>query len=626
MAADESRPDDFFGTQLADERNRAPSQRRGSDPRSFGRFGMTELSRLRDSMEYSANRKKPFLDRHISAVQMFAGSRYGGSQASQKSALNIFKLAVEIWLRQLAAKTPKALVLTRAPDLKVDSYELEIATDFLLNEIRFGKTLSDTVRSAIFSMGVMKVGITSQYLNRGSSFLSEAGQPYAENVLFEDFLFDMNARSKYQWDWCGNRYRLPYDMVMQNPNWNSTVKNQLTTDQSKLALNEGHGNDSRSTNQMSAGSSAMRSHFRDYIDLWDIWIPYDNILVTIPDQSGLGPLEVKEWEGPEMGPFHVLSFSDVPGNVMPAAPAQALFEMQDLLTRIFYQIGQQAQRQKTITVVDGRAEADGTAERVMEAEDGAVIRASHIDGVKEMVYGGADQGNLAFVNYMKEMMSYLGGNIDSIGGLAQQAETLGQERLLAQSSSQMLQDMQAKVVDFSSSVIKDLVQYMYFDPLSRLPLVKQIKGFGDIPFTWGPENRKEDFFKYNFQVQPYSLQDKGPQSRINALMSLTSEFLLPLAPQLEQMGAALDLQKLMELYSKYNDLPEIEDLVVFDSPTLREQVDTTARARTSPGRSLQSPVTTRNYQRHSTSTGGTQQKRSQELTQSLLANSAKERK
>ena len=513
-----------------------PDEKFGSSQDS-GRQNINSLSnsygvntqKLRDAMEWSSNRLRPFRDRHADCVRFFAGNRYGHANDLDRMPVNMMRLAVDVWLRQLAAQTPKSLVLTRSPDLKTDSYELQIALDHLMQEINFGENLSETVRSAIFSMGIMKVGITTKYLAEGSSYLADAGQPYAEPVLFEDWIHDMNARRREEWDYCGNRYRIPYQMLMDNPDFDSKVKDSVKPEE-EYGIGDELNDSYVKTYELSRSTASItKTEYIQHVELWDIWLPFDNLLITIPAQQGLEPLQIKEWEGPENGPYHLLGFSTVPGNVIPSAPAQHLFDLQDLISRLFNQLSRQAHRQKTLTIVGGHADADGTGERIMEGEDGQVIRSSHVDEVKEMKYGGVDQGNLAFVEILRGLFDYLGGNISSIGGLAQQAETLGQERLLAQSSSQLIQDMQSKVINFTTGVVKDLAWYMYTDPLIELPLVKRIPDYGDIPFVYGPESREGDFFAYNFQIQPYSLQDKGPQERLSTIMNLTSSIFLPLA-------------------------------------------------------------------------------------------------
>lgn len=592
----------------------SPTSRRRHMKKGTNPLDSRHLTRLRESMSWSDQQFRPFRERNVQTIELYAGNRYGYSDLD-KTPMNMMRLAVDVWLRQLAAQTPRCLVLTRQPNLRVDAYELELAIDHLLREILFGSKLSECVLSSIFSMGIMKVGITSKYLAEGSGFTADAGQPYADPVLFDDWLHDANARNIEECDWCGNKYCLPYDMVMENPDFSDKVKKQLTPDDESDPT-DNFGATHKKTSQISREESIIRTEYKKRVWLWDLWLPGDDLFVTIPCQNGLDPLQVREWEGPENGPFHILSLSKLPGNIMASAPAQHLAEMQIVLTQLFNQLVRQAQRQKTITLADGRAEADGTAERIMEAEDGHVISTSHVDGVKEMNYGGIHKENYGFVVWLREMMSYLGGNIDAMGGLAQQAGTLGQEQLLVQSSSEMIRDMQSKVITFTGKVIKDLAWYMYSDPLIELPLVKRIESYGDIPFTWTPEDREADFFEYSFEIQPYSLQQKSPQQRLQSIMQYVTQLFIPLAPQMEAWGQHLNLEKLMETLSKYSDLPELQEIITSETPTMAEQVQ--GPQESNAQRVMKAPVSQRNYTRQSIKSGGTQQNKDQKMIQGLM--------
>jgi hypothetical protein len=561
-----------------------------------------DTERLRDSMSWSMKMMAPFREQYVRSVEYFAGSRFGDQHTLDMTPVNLLRLAVEVWVRQLVSQTPAVLAIARTATAQTSAYELEIAINYLLGQMKFGKSMAEVVRSALFMMGVMKVGLADSYLSQWSGYGSQAGQPYAEPVLVEDFLFDFNARRCYDWDWCGNRYRIPYSAVMDNPNFDKEVKARLSPGDERMPDGIGLGEGNDRTSDLSSGNSITKTEYRRYVELWDLWLPGDKLLVTLPFQQGLGPLEVRDWEGPESGPFHVLAFSTIPGNATPSGPAQQLVELQDLFTTLFNKLGRQAKRQKTITAASGAAEASGAASRIKDAQDGEIIVTDHVDSVKEMNYGKIDPANMQFVAWLKELFSYMAGNLDAMGGLSQQGDTLGQEQLLVQSSSQMLLDMQTKVVEYTREVITDLAWYMYSDPFLEMPLSKEIAGYGTIPFTWGPERRKADFFAHEFKVEPYSLQSKGPQQRLNSIMQIVTQVLLPLSPQMGEWGMQINLKKFVEIVAKYGDLPEINDLI--SSETAMQQQPGLAGQQVTPGRRpLQSPSTQRTYVRKNVSEG-----------------------
>lgn len=583
-----------------------------------------DIERLRESMQWSAVQFTHHIEAHQEVTRFYAGNRYTAHKMEgNRTPVNMLKLACDIWSRQLVTQSPRTIVLTKFPPLRADAYELELATNHLLKATLFGATLEEVVQNALFGLGVMKVGITSKYMSDAFGYSAAAGQPYASSVLVEDWLHDMNARRKEEFDWCGNRYRVPLDVVLENPEYDQQAKDLLDRLASSQHSEELGGNPEKASD-LSADRQIEKTEYHKHVELWDIWLPMDKLLVTMPVANGTKPLQIREWEGPEHGPYHLLQFGKVPGNLMPSAPAQSLYDLQDQVTKLFNQLAQQALRQKTVTIVDGKAEQDGTAAAIQEAEDGEIVRTNHIESVKEMEYGGVHPDNLQFFIFVKDLFSYMGGNLDAMGGLAQQAETLGQEKMLIESSSEMLRDMQSRVIDFTEMGISDLSWYMYTDPTIELPLTKPIEEFGDIPFTYGPENRKSDFFMYAFEVQPYSLQSKSPGERLQAIMQIATTILIPLAPQMAEWGMNLDLKRFVELIGKYSDMPEIAELISSMMPLESESVPPPSQGQRSGGtRPLQSPVTQRNYTRTNVSAGGTQKSRDMQLMQSLISQSQK---
>jgi hypothetical protein len=215
-----------------------------------------------------------------------------------------------------------------------------------------------------------------------------------------------------------------------------------------------------------------------------------------------------------------------------------------------------------------------------------------------------------------------------MGGLAQQGKTLGQEQLLADSSSQMLRDMQSSVLTFTKDGMSDIAWYMYTNPVATYRLEKTIEGFGSIPFDYGPDKRDVNFFAFHMDIQPFSLQSKTPQERLASVMQFVQEVLLPLAPQLAEWGITPNLKELVELISKYSDLPELTNLLSSQTPLQGQTVMqpggmSLGQNSTAGQRPLQSPTTSRNYTRTNVSTGGTQNEREGKLMQALASAASK---
>lgn len=569
-----------------------------------------QLGRLRRSMEWSKTKLKPFREEYLNLLKAYVGFHYGEEHAPEKTPINTFRLAIDIYARQLAAQEPKILAVTFDRQLKAQARMLEEATNHLLEELKLSFILRETVKSALFMMGVVKVGLTAPGESNVKSIFHQAGQPYCDPVLFDDFLWDMTARRPDEWDWAGNRYRVPYDVIMESAIYDQNAKNNLPPPPQEGGE---FGIDDDRSHSLSQGSGPLFEEYRHHVELWDLWLPNDQLLVTLPVNSDGPPLRVVEWEGPPRGPFHILTFGDVPGNVMPAAPALQWYDLHDLQNRLFTKLGRQAERQKTIGAASNSGANEGDADRIIRAEDGQVIRCDDPSSVKEITLGGIHDGNMAFTIMCKDMASYIAGNLDAIGGLGQQGETLGQERIIKSSSSQLIEEMSDRVIHFTTGVVTDLGWYLYDDPVSEIPLTLTIPDYGEkIPFTWKPEDRTAGYAKYRIKIEPYSMSPKSPASRLQAVFSIIGQVIAPFQQQMQMQGLELDLETLLGVAAKYADLPELLDIIKSGGIPIGLPGPDVTQASSNPSKP------NGQYQRLNIATGGTQQSRDQIMMRQLL--------
>jgi hypothetical protein len=201
------------------------------------------------------------------------------------------------------------------------------------------------------------------------------------------------------------------------------------------------------------------------------------------------------------------------------------------------------------------------------------------------------------------------GNLDSLGGLSAQSETLGQDKLLSESASQRIRDMQEKTENFATAEITDLGEILWYDPLIELPLIKRVPGTDiSVPVNFGPADRQDEYFNYDICIEPYSMRKHTPESRLNAIMQVVNNTVIPMMPLLQQQGIGLNVEALLKTISKYARLPELEEILIFADPQIQSDQSVQSMGK--------SPTTTRNYVRRNVP-GATRQGHDQ-LMQRLL--------
>ena len=78
------------------------------------------------------------------------------------------------------------------------------------------------------------------------------------------------------------------------------------------------------------------------VELRDIWLPREQLIITV-ETGKLGPsLRVLEWDGPHSGPYRFLRFNEVPGNTMPLPPVALWRDLHDLANVLFRKLGLQS--------------------------------------------------------------------------------------------------------------------------------------------------------------------------------------------------------------------------------------------------------------------------------------------
>ena len=523
-----------------------------------------QYSKLQTAVEWSRRQMTPYRERRHKFLRQYLGQHWGsGGLTNEKMPLNMLALAVQTFSRNLAARNPAVTVHARNRTLAPLAKKLEVTMNQTVEEIDLRSTLSSVVFDAIFSVGAVKVGLTEGVAAELHGELHDSGIPFVDAIDPDDLLIDMNARNFESMQFCGNRYLLPLDAVRESKIFGKSADNLSAV--RNLTTNE--NGDSRVQSIANEMSYNHTSTAYDLVELWDIYLPYDNIVVTFAaDESGNidtgRVLREVEWDGPELGPYHLLSLGDMSGTIFPVPPITNLIDMNDAINRSFRKLIRQLERQKTITVVSGGADEDGN--RILQADDGDIIRVDRPEATKEMRFGGPDQVSLAMTTQMRELFSYAAGNLDAMAGLSQTAGTLGQEELIKASSSEKILDMQSRMLTFTKKVLNDVASWIFYDPVREFSIDIPLGSSGETLSTkFSPKEREEsEFVELELDIAPVSMQDASPSQRLQTLTNTMSNFLLPMAPILQQQGMALDAVAFARQVAELTNTPEIAELIV----------------------------------------------------------------
>jgi hypothetical protein len=564
--------------------------------------------KFKDAVNESHKGLRPFRDGQREAMMQYLGPHYGDRTKSQSVPVNMLEMAVTTYVQQLAARAPQVLVNTHKRELRASAKEFELAINESLKRMDFESELQLWVMSALFSIGIMKIGTYSSGFHEIDDETFANTQVFAEAIMLDDWVHDVRAK---RWgrevSFCGHRYKMKIADVEANPYFDQEMVAKLSTSLREERIGEERIED------LSGEKSVDDADFDPSVELWDIWIPRDNVVVTFSETQSK-PLREQEWTGPDHGPYRLLGFNRVLNNIMPLPPVANWIDSHDLFNLLYTKLGEQASRQKTVTFATPMGKDD--ARTVISANDGETVMVQNPNSVKEAKYGGVDQATLAFALNMRGVNSYIMGNLDALTGGSTTADTLGQEKIIKESSSDRLKQMQGGVSSAIKKVVADIAFWLFHDPMLEMDLTQKIPGtdveldtkwpFQQDEFGVEIDAREGEFDQYDFDIEPFSMQDLSPGERLQLLRQVFTQDIMPLT----QFGVQPDVNAYLALVAKYSNMPELADIV----PAISTFGDASIQGQ--PGKS---PTSSREYVRRSVSAGRTQQADDQQMTQQLMA-------
>lgn len=541
------------------------------------RLSTTKFDSLLKSIDWSQTQlNKPREERNES-IRQFAGNHYGVKTADLNTAVNFLKLASDIFIRILAPRKPKCMITTKYSELKPTAATFQMAVNEIPRKIGLQKTLKRMVMEALFSVGIVKIGLHTT----GTALGYEYGEPFVDNVTLDDVIIDMSAKRMDLIQYIGNTYWLPFEKFMDTADLSKKLRSKLKPDEHELVGDHG---ERRAEN---LGTDSNASEYEKRIKLRDVFIPQDGVMMTyaVAEKEKLNEFE---WEGPEKGPYHILGFTEVPGNLLPLAPVPTWRDLHELGNMLYRKLGNQADDQKTVLGFSSTDENDVIAFKGASDGDGIPYHGAE---PKTLTAGGVSQTTLAFWLNVKDVFAYFAGNLDSVGGLAAQTQTVGQDRLLSEAANAQMQDMSEATKDATEDIFESLAWYEWNDPIGERVIQKPLPGTDmTIPVPWNIDAKIGEFDLFDMEIDVYSMQDDSPQTKLQKLDLITQKYIVPFMPAIESQGGMLDMVDFMRIVAKYADFEELAEIIKWND----QSPDTMAGV---PPRAGQGSKTTENIRR-----------------------------
>lgn len=561
-----------------------------------------EFSKLKLKVSKSYENLSPQRTMRLKTLKQYVGNSLGTAgdgPGTHSCVVNLLDRMVEVYMQKLVSGNPQCLILTNKLALKAGCRNFQLALNHILTQIGLKNSLKMGVLESLFSMLIMKVGVEDpQYTQRNYPF-DVSAMPFCDAIWFEDFVYDTSVSRWQDCKFVGDKYRASKESIKADPRNDREVVENLSGQQT--AFDQATGQES--ANELGGNKQgALDSEEQEDVWLWGIYVPRKKIVVTFPLGGSDKPLRVEAWTGHPDGPYRIGRYKMVLNQIMPKPPAVDIAPLADLDNLLFEKMGSQASRQKDVGLAQGSAVED--AQKVVRAADGEVILVTHPDAIKFMKFGGTDQGLMTVEQVVSHRASEEAGNLDTMGGTATGADTLGQEQILQQSASGRIQMMSQEIVSVTKEVITAIAWYLWNDPLVKVSVTDTLPDTDiEMEIQWPKEVdhygneidlRKGEFNDLNFSVVPYSLIDMTPTQQLQAIDSTVAQ-LIPLLPFLQPQGVSVDAQAWMKAKEELSGIKQLRDIIRIDqAPPDSEQMAASTPVSAKPA------STTRTYDRRST--------------------------
>ncbi len=558
------------------------------------------LARLCEAIRKSRLVLRRFREERVAIVKEYVGHHWSEEGARLPVPLNLIAMYCNVVGRSLIAKNPRVMLSTfdRSQKATVQAEQLWVNRE--LEAIDFARTEGRAVLDALIGgPGFVKVALATPSDSAVAAWDLPVGNPFAEIIDFDDIVFDIHARDFREVGYIGHRYRVPIDTVRDSRLYLAARKDLEATPDN---FYNAEGDLRVST--LGREFYSNEEEYEDMVDLWEIYVPRRGVVFTLSDLNLSGPnakvLREQKWVGPDIGPYHELSLGGaVPDNAISKSPCQDLIDLHLACNNMLRKLIRQAANMKQNIFVAGGADQDGS--RVLKANDGDIVK---VDNPQNISSPGAvlapNQQLFGLLMQFKEFFSWEAGNLDMLAGLSPQSKTATQDELLAKSAGAQVSDMQKATLKHTSQVVKALLWYWHHHPTLNMQVHQSIPGTGlSIPRRASPKDRGNvRLADMDIRVDPYSLTEQTPESRLAAMQQVVQTTVLPMMQLMVQQGITLDLNQYLTKVGQFMDDPDLAEILTIMEPPTGGEGGGSSNGGPAPGNAATMPSqTTRTYNR-----------------------------
>lgn len=461
---------------------------------------------------------------------------------SREHLINLIDRGVFTIVPYLVEGNPKILVETKAGNARPWAFTTQLALNFIIEQMNLAENV--LIPAAINSM--FGAGITRTFTEydrvidiKGNTI--KYGKHVVRVIDDADYIGDVVAKTRADYSFEGEVYKLPTEYakdIYSKYADDISPDCKLTSDYHPEKISNGEWD-------------LNRLSLRDYTTFIDIYLYDEGTTITLmPYGKAAKVLHTVEEDGPGTSPYDFLGYKYFPGTTYPIPPAWAWHDLDVTMNILAKTAREQAESQKDLIFVNPQNTELG--KKILSAKNLDVMEAMNPkEGINKISLGGVNADNYNWMRFAEDAFTKTGAASDVLAGRGSQSPTLGQEQMVMQNASRIVNNMSTRWQAFMTSIVSKIAYKVWTDPGEYTPINYDIPGVGKLPKVFSSPDKVGDYYDYIFTLTPYSAQRTSPKQRYQEMMGFLSQWILPTYQFAASQGAELDIPTVTRIMGDY---------------------------------------------------------------------------
>lgn len=515
---------------------------------------------LKNAIDSHKISMQDYTELRTEAIKLYCGRHYNKALKQNKMLVNYLDQLIVTYESLLTPTTPHCEITSRVPGGKLIGKDLAIAVEDRAENCEFVREVNKAIVDALFCMGIIKVGrCLTDYIDGVAT-----GESFIKRVSLNNYFCDLDAKDETEMQFQGDDYYVTSEWLKENYDYDATEA--ATEYRQQVAENE-DANISRDQQGLTS--------YKTKILLRDVFLPQDKRFITYVVETGVILVD-NQWEA-EFSPYKTLGFRWVPDNIIPLSPIAVIFSLALKSNELLLKCYAQGHWQKNVTVFSN---GDQTAAgKFTKSRDGDAISANGNAKPNTLGTMGVQQPTFMLSLKLADLVSEGAGGLQTLGGYGAETETAKQEGIVNENANIKVKNMSKKTETFIQEIYEALAYFTYDDPEVELDLEKRVPNTDiTIPIKWNIDRTDGPYEQWKFEFEIIAEPDNSSNGKLKRLLSVMNEVIMPTYEILQQAGGSVDMEEFYSRVAKWTQLPEVNNMVLFNGQPMRPQPGATGNA------------------------------------------------